>query len=450
MSTAGFEERNPLSRKGEIQAEGVNLLIDKFSSRPSYLLSEFDPLPWSIMSDLLNTTRATAHHNNPDSTTHHRDKAQAEVRRKKAYREGPAIAEECGAVLLSRIGGLNPSGSNGYCFRFGSQAQNDAFALGQAKQTPRARRVEDAEEYTREIIKLARERVEYWYTTTPTKTGIPIEKRAHFKSAGRSMVVTTPPWFQPILKSLPTPERNELMLELADTVGKKCHEVYGYYPWSGAFHDDTEVCHWHFEIPVVPPSNPDKPDEKVYAIPKGRRLLASKWTVGAGRVEKAFPGLLTPVEKERLDANLKKQNDGRKRLDWEIAFAVDDALEQWIARDPSLVRRLEQDKEKYRLEKLRAQREARYKRLFEEAIDLWSVERIWHLTYTTMSRQMKRAMWRAVPKEIRLPIRAFILTYQIAADPLKGIAKILGQKVKHMVKDGFLPDQPEKNIKKPK
>lgn len=409
-----------------------------------------------------NLTRKVAKHDNPNDPQHHRDKAEKKERERREWTSTPALAKEAGATLLNKVGGLGKIG-NGFCLRFGTQAENDAFALEYSRPrdgedeveflarrakatTLSAHRVADDAAYTREIAKLAASRTRYWYETK--SRGREVLQSTNFRYGARSMVVTTPPWQQRFLRSLKAEDQEKATLRIANAAGQRCFEVYGYLPWSAGAHWDTDISHIHMEIPVVPPSRDEH--DQIRAIPKSRRLLASKWQVGSERIERAFPGLLQGKEREDYLCNKQKlEEDGRPRLDMEIALAVDAEIMR-LVREHKYEKQLEADMEGYRSKKLRAMRQAKYKGLFREALKHWESaevgEQVWHVCYKRLSREAKLAMWRCVPREVRLPIRAFLVAVGWFYSPGRRLMHLTGKTAGKAMTELFLPSTPEKKL----
>jgi len=109
------------------------------------------------------------------------------------------------------------------------------------------------------------------------------------------LVVTVPPWAVSVINELEDDQRDALLLRVAHSAAKRMQEVSGRVPWGGGCHLDADVAHYHFQIPKTSPSGKN--------WPKSKFKTGGPWLMGADRLERQFPGLLSPKQKELMEGH---------------------------------------------------------------------------------------------------------------------------------------------------
>lgn len=360
-------------------------------------------------------------HDDPNHPRHARDKAMAEARRTRQWVEAPSIEREAAvAVLQQRV--FDP-GSPGWYFRV-----IDGKAVRQ----------DDAAAYRRWITDEERNRRKY--SRVRIREGRERQDTGSLTTGAVSLVATIAPWHVAHVARLPRDKVDALLLRVAEVAAKKIEDVSGRETGGGGIHKDTAIPHLHLHVFQT---------KSGQRCDKARFLVAGGWNVGAHRLQRKHPDLLSDSKKQMLTRNLEKKDHARRPcIDIAVAEAIDDFMEETILlAGPAAVQAYEADLESYRTRKLRADREARYERLTREGLVFHSQTGIWPIAYHALTREARRAMWRMVPKELRLTIRASIMTYQLFKDPARSVARALTRQasisIADKIKAAIFPAQPQ-------
>ena len=132
--------------------------------------------------------------------------------------------------------------------------------------------------------------------------------------------------------------------------------------------------------------------------------------MGADRVDRRFPGLLSGKQKELMESHKKRKG---QMVDLEIASAVDKHLEDEFRR-LGLEKDYEESCREYVRRKKRAQETERHRILLKESIRFFAVDGVWPLAAGTM----RFCMWRLLPKEYRTLVMTSIRLTQIIGAPV--------------------------------
>jgi hypothetical protein len=352
------------------------------------------------MSDL---TPHTARHDDSTSRQHGIDVAGKKERNKTHYEAVPALEIKAGSSILD---GVFKSPIKGFSFRMKGGS---------------AMRVNDPAQYTRDALKMSRERARY--LRIRIRDGKERRDWGRYKSGAVSLVTTLPPWAVGTVSRIGPHELADLMLAIAEAQSARIQEVSGRPTYGGGIHLDTAVPHTHSHIP--------KTDEKGNAYPKSDFLTGGPWLAGAVRIEKKFPGLLNPGKRELMERHLARKNQA-KLVDLQANDAIDAALERWI-RERGLWSHYQADCAEYVRRKGKAQREEPLKRLMQASLGHHHRTGVWPLAYSAMTM----SMWRLVPRELRVPIMVAIRLAQVIRQPTPRRVIGLGKMVA-----GMLPSQP--------
>jgi len=349
-----------------------------------------------------NLTREAFEHDDPSSRRHYKDK------REKAERDDVAFVHVPSPL---RAGGQELTGvdfdadSAGFMFSFGDKAENRSAASG-ALPLPPAGKV-DAGSYRTRILGEEKARRRFRRTITK-KTGEEVETWGSHKCGAVSLVVTVPPWSMSVINSLEDDERDALLLRVADAAAKRMHEVSDRVPFGGGCHLDTDIAHYHFQVPKTSPAGEN--------WKKSKFKTGGPWLVGADRVERQFAGLLSKKQKELLESHKKRKG---QMVDLEIASAVDSHLENEF-REMGLEKDYEESCREYVRRKKRAQETERHRLLLKESLRFFAVEGVWPVATAAMSL----CMWRMIPREHRpLVMTSIRLTQMIAAPIARTVVK---------------------------
>ena len=332
------------------------------------------------MADL---SKSIALHDDPNSRKHADDKKGMAERRKTHYEPEPAIDRRPGGI----VEGIFKSPVMGFCFR---------MKFGNARKM-------DGKKYTAGALEMSKQRAKY--VRIRMRDGKARRDTGRYQHGAVSLITTIAPWQVGVVSKIGPHELEDLMLRLAETQAERIEQMSGRPVFGGGAHLDTDLPHWHLHIP--------KTDEKGNVFPKATFLTAGKWTAGADRVNRKFPGLLTNYKREMLDKAIARKR--RENLvDLACNEAIDKALESWI-RDRGYWADYERDCAEYAKRKTKAQAEEPLKRLMQASLGHHSRTGIWPLAWQCMSF----GMWRMIPRELRPAITLSIRAYQIVRRPTK-------------------------------
>lgn len=357
--------------------------------------------PTVLIFPMRNLTREAFDHDDPRSRRHAKDKRE----------KGERDAVDFVAVPSPlRVGGKELTGidfdpdSAGFMFVFGGRDENASAALGNAPLPPAA--LVNPSDYRKRILREEKERRRFRRVVERGEKQV--ETWGQHKCGGVSLVVTVPPWAMPIIDQLEDDERDGLLLRVAYTAAKRMQEVSGRVPWGAGCHLDTDVAHFHFQVPKTSPSGEN------WAKTKFR--TGGPWLVGADRLERRFPGLLSTKQKELMESHKKRKG---LMVDLEIASAVDSHLEEEFL-NMGMGKDFQEDCREYVLRKKRAQETERQRVLLRESMRFFALEGIWPLA----SGAMRLGMWRLIPSEHRKLVMGSIrLTQMIAAPVTRSMVK---------------------------
>jgi len=380
---------------------GVEFLLEQKQVSPphySYFLTLCFMRPLS---------REAFEHDDPDSRRHAKDKREKRERDAVGFVPVPSPLGPPGKDLT----GIDfDADSNGFMFAFGDVSENSSAALGDLP-LPAAGNV-DADKYRKRILREEKERRRF--RRVVQKNGKEMETWGQHKCGAVSMVVTVPPWAMPMINQLEDDERDALLLRVAHTAGKRMQEVSDRVPWGGGCHLDTDIAHFHFQVPKTSPAGEN--------WPKAKFKTGGPWLVGADRVDRQFPGLLSAKQKQLLEDHKKKKG---RLVDLEIAAAVDSHLADEFKK-MGMQREYEEAQRDYVRRKKRAQETERHRSLLRESLRFFGLNGIWPLA----AGVMELAMWRMIPKEHRKLVQQSIrLTQMIGRPVVKTSFKIATQEI---------------------
>ncbi|MFZ4776711.1 MAG: hypothetical protein ACOYM3_15175 [Terrimicrobiaceae bacterium] len=367
-----------------------------------------------------NLSREAFDHDDPNSRRHGKDKREKGERDAVDFVPVPSPLRAGGKELT----GVDfDADSAGFMFAFGNHNENTSAALG-VTPLPSAARVDPAE-YRKRILREEKERRRF--RRTITKNGKEVETWGSHKCGALSLVVTVPPWCMSVINALEDDHRDALLLRVADAAARRMEEVSDRVPWGGGCHLDTDIAHFHFQVPKTSPAGEN--------WAKSKFKTGGPWLVGADRVERQFPGLLSAKQKELMESHKKRKG---QMVDLEIAAAVDKHLESEFRR-LGLEKNYEESCREYVRRKKRAQETDQSRRLLRESLRYFVVEGIWPLAASSM----KLAMWRMVPPEIRPLVFNSVRATQVLASPVKAAVvqsiKYIAEKLKE---DAFPEPEP--------
>mgnify|MGYP001766661670 CR=1 FL=1 len=346
-------------------------------------------------------SREAFDHDNPNSRRPAKDKREKGERDAVDFVPVPSPLRAGGKELT----GVDfDADSAGFMFAFGDREANFAAALGD-QPLPAADKV-DAVKYRKRI--LAEEKGRRRFRRTVTKNGKEVETWGQHKCGAVSLVVTVPPWSMAVLNSLEDDVCHALLLRVAHAAGKRMQVISGRVPWGGGCHLDTDIAHFHFQVPKTSPAGEN--------WPKSQFKTGGPWLVGADRVERQFPGLLSEKQKELMESHKARKG---QMVDLEIAAAVDTHLGEEFRR-LGLEKEYENSCRDYVRRKQRAQETERQRVLLREALRFFGIKGVWPLA----SGAMELIMWRLIPREHRkLVMTSIRLTQMIAAPTARSVAK---------------------------
>jgi hypothetical protein len=322
-------------------------------------------------------TPHTARHDDVNSAQHEIDKAEKAIRSMTEYKAVPALAAEAGAKIID--------GFKGY-------SKGWSWKLVDGKPV-----VVDNKEYTKTLIKLARERSQY------KRVRIRGDKQSiesgAYKSGAVSLVTTVAPWAVSCISKLPENKQNELFLKLAQVRAKTVERVSGRTVYGGGLHLDTAVPHFHDHIFKT------TEDGKIH--PKSKFKTAGPWLVGAHRINQKFPNLLSKQKKEMLTKALARK-DMDHLIDIKVSADIDKAVEDFFI-DEGIYIKYEDSCREYTKRKRKSQEEEQYKPLMKASLESFNETGIWPIFY----KFMKLCMWRMIPKSLRKPIQMSIRLFQL-------------------------------------
>ena len=342
-----------------------------------------------------NLSREAFDHDDPASRRHAKDK------REKADRDAVDFVPVPSPL---RAGGKELTGvdfdadSKGFMFEFGDRDENCSAALGD-QPLPSPAKV-DAGKYRSRILREEKERRRF--RRSVTKNGKEVETWGSHKCGAVSFVVTVPPWSMSVINLLEDDQRDALLLRVAHTAGNKMQEVSERVPFGGGCHLDTDIAHFHLQVPKTSPAGEN--------WAKSKFKTGGPWLVGADRVDRRFPGLLSGKQKELMESHKKRKG---QMVDLEIASAVDKHLEDEFRR-LGLEKDYEESCREYVRRKKRAQETERHRILLKESIRFFAVDGVWPLAAGTM----RFCMWRLLPKEYRTLVMTSIRLTQIIGAPV--------------------------------
>lgn len=340
-------------------------------------------------------SREALDHDDPNSRRHFKDKTEKSARDAVEYIPVPSPLRAGGKELT----GVDfDADSKGFMFSFGGRDDNAAAALG-VSPLPAAGRV-DARNYRARILNEEKERRRF--RRTITKNGKEIETWGSHKCGAVSLVVTVPPWSMSLINSLEDDQRDALLLRVAHAAGTRMQEVSDRVPWGGGCHLDTDIAHFHFQIPKTSPAGEN--------WTKSKFKTGGPWLVGADRVDRRFPGLLSSKQKELMESHKKRKG---QTVDLEIAATVDKHLESEFHR-LGLEKDYEDACRDYVRRKKRAQDTERQRSLLRESLRYFGVKGVWPLA----AGAMELVMWRLIPREHRKLVMTSIRLTQMVAAPI--------------------------------
>jgi hypothetical protein len=329
-----------------------------------------DPPLWGM--DL---TRDTARHDNVNSNRHARDKEQKAARDRVKF-------EPVAAVEMTAAGryqdGVSAKPRTGFCFR---------VVGGQAS-------VMDGRPYVRAALKRSKELARV--KILRDRNGKQVTDYLNRKHGIESIVGTVPPWAAPTISKMGKSEREVFALAIAEKVHKVAVD-HGRPLYGGGWHEDTDVQHWHFHM------------EKVG--PKAQACRAAPWSVGADRIRRKFPDLLSPEKVEMLEDNLSKKRI-EDLIDLKIARIIDEETERYI-KDTGRWAQYEKDCEAYAKDKAKKQKVEKQAPIVQAGLAHFALAGVWPLAYGIMTL----AMWRMVPAELRKPVMISIRAFQVLRKP---------------------------------
>jgi hypothetical protein len=323
----------------------------------------------------MDLTRDVARHDNVGSARHARDKEQKAIRDRVKFEAVPAVEMTAAGRWQD---GVSAKPKTGFCFRVigGSASIMDGKAYVRAA-------LKRSKELAR--VKILRDRNGKQVTDYLTR-----------KHGIESLVGTVPPWAAPIISKLGKSEREVFALAVAEKVHKAATD-HSRPLFGGGWHEDTDIPHWHFHC------------EK--QGPKARACRAAPWSVGADRIRRKFPDLLSQEKLEMLEDNLSKKRL-EDLIDLKIARIIDEQTEAYI-KDTGRWAQYEEDCEAYRVDKARKQKVEKQAKIVQAGLAHFALAGVWPLAYSVMSL----AMWRMVPAELRKPVMISIRAFQVLRKP---------------------------------
>ena len=342
-----------------------------------------------------NLSREAFDHDDPNHGRHGRDKQAKKARDAVDFVPIPSPI---------RIGGKELTGidfdpdSAGFMFQFGNAAENTEAALGKSP-IPLPQRV-DSKVYRKRI--LSEEKTRRRFRRVVARNGQDASAWGYHKCGGLSLVVTVPPWSMTLVNQMEDDIRDKFLLEVAHAASEKMKEVSGRVPWGGGLHLDTGIAHIHFQIPKT---NPEGVNWE-----KAKFKTGGPWLVGADRIDRKFPDLLSKKQREIMQGHKTRKG---QLVDLEIASAVDDFMEKRF-RQMGLEKDYEESCRDYVVRKKKAQDTERDRHFLRESFRYFAVGGVWPLAASIM----RFAMWRLIPKDYRKLVMTSMRMTQIIESPL--------------------------------
>ncbi len=370
-----------------------------------------------------NLSREALGHDDPNSRRHAKDKREKKDRDAVDFVPVPSPLRAGGKELT----GVDfDADSAGFMFAFGGRNENMTSALG-VSEVPIAERV-DARKYRARILKEEKERRRF--RRLVTKNGKEVETWGRHKCGAVSLVVTVPPWCMPVINTLEDDERDALLLRVAHAAARRMREVSDRVPWGGGCHLDTDIAHFHFQVPKTSPAGEN--------WQKSKFRTGGPWLVGADRMDRQFPDLLPKKQKELLEGHKAKKG---QLVDLEIAAAVDFQMGKEF-RNMGLSKKYDEACRDYVMRKKRAQDTEQTRRLLRESLRFFVLEGVWPLAAGAMSL----TMWRMLPKEFRPLVVNSMRIMQVISKPTKVAVNLGAKYIIEKLKENVFPE-PEPKLR---
>jgi hypothetical protein len=328
-------------------------------------------------------TRHVALHDDATSDQHGIDVAGKKERLKTHYAPEPATVVRAGSSIID---GQFKSPVKGWSFR---------MKFGEA------RKAADAAEYTREVLRMSRDRAKF--RRVRLRDGKERNDTGRFKAGAVSLVTTLPPWAVGVVSRISQHELEDLLLRLAEAQAQRIEETSGRPTFGGGCHLDTAIPHFHLHVP--------KTDADGNVYPKATFLTGGPWLTGAVRIDRKFPEILTATKRDMMQRNLARKRR-ENLIDVQTTEALDAALERWI-RERGLWADYEADCREYVKRKDREQKREPVRRIVQASLGHYHRTGIWPMCYQAMSL----TAWHLVPRELRLGIILSIRLVQVVRKP---------------------------------
>jgi hypothetical protein len=323
----------------------------------------------------MDLTRDVARHDDVNTARHVRDKREKEIRDRTTWIPVPTV--EVGAHKPHQDGPSPAPQGAGWCFRVRGRSAS----------------IEDGPAYTRAA--LARSKALRRIPVILERDGKPRKDYRRQKAGIESIVVTLPPWAQPLFERMGRSRQDHLMLHLieriAPTAARHGRPLYG-----GGLHLDTRVAHLHLHL------------EK--QGPKAQATRCGPWSTSTDRIRRKFPALLPGWKIEQLEENLSKRRE-EDLIDLALTRALDVEVEKWAA---------EEDPAGYAADCLAYARAKKRRDEVEHAVPLLrgallyaKATGVWPLAWTIM----RPSLARLIPKEIRAAVFLSIRAAQVIKNP---------------------------------
>jgi len=329
-------------------------------------------------------SREAAEHDNVFDPRHDRDKAAKKRRLETSYEAVPAVETVAGSRVID---GIFRSPIKGFSFVF----------LG-----GEARKAVDPAAYTRSAIEMSKQRAKF--KRVRLRDGKEVKDTGRYKHGAVTLMTTLPPWSVRAVERLGPSELEHLMLHLASKQAEAIETASGRPAFGGACHFDTAVPHFATHLPK------SSPDGVVY--PKADFRTTNSWNVGTRRIEKKFPGLMTPRKLELLKGNMEAYGD-KLPIEMLASDVIDNELEKWI-KSRGFELQYEADCKAYFKAKKKAQNEEPLKPLMQAALGHFHRHLIFPIAYSAMSF----AMWRMIPRAIRPGVMLSMRAKQVIRSPI--------------------------------
>jgi len=360
-------------------------------------------------------TRHTALHSDPNDPQHEADKAEKNARIKIAYTSVPAFALEAGGSLSMRFDLRMPLKGNGTVYRFGaSQAENDLWASCNPRKLPPlvAHHGAAGRELVLGFAKLAEERRRYRAKVIENGREHRKSRKIPERGSGAVQLVSTcAPWQVPVLRKLSQEDFLEYTEGVAMEIAETIKRVSGRNCWGCAVHHDTKILHFEHSVPAT--FQTENGWEK---HPKGTFLNLSDWQLGTLRINEQFPDLLPAKDVRDAQSYFDKRN-GREIVNWEVSKALDQYTEDFIARK-RLLSEYAEARERYQREK-EVEMQIRWRaRVLEDSAQRCATapaqftSKAVRYLGRTVFEFVDAALWRAIPREVRLPLALALKVYK--------------------------------------